>query len=649
MAKSTSLQQQLERFLRRTRRRCLTLYFVQMLAIFGCILCGTLLLLGGWQIWRGKSLGFTFPLWASLAGGAIVALVLMWRKASALHEKSLTGMLQVWAPQTQGLHTALQLSRSLRHSEPLRYSRALAEARVQQVSEALHPLSASTLVPMGNAPAWAYASFVFAFLCLGSLWVRPALIHSLFASERRNAVFADQALLEQGEMLLADLELTYVYPAYTKRPPKMMPNSDGTLRALPGTTVKLRAKALFPARKATLVLSTGKRLAMQVDKQRLSAELTLTQAGMVRVELVEPSGKIHIGPWYPVHLEKDRYPELVWLKPQKDLDVNERERVQIQFQAKDDFGLRELAVIYRNLSSKRLKQSMRKVLRVWKEHPKKAGEVLVWDLATMPFSPGDRIQYQLEVLDNDTIRGPKRTRSSKRYLTVESPTENHEKLIEFQAVLLKKMTSYLADLIERPDADKHALATLREQLQKLKRNGKNVLALFTHLQKALRQDAFARSYTLVAMATLQQRFSLRYEEQGVLLRRLQTTHMEPKTFRELYTRDQSRGVTPQEDDIHALLLLIQRQRLELIAHLRQQLSESQSRLQELLDKYKKDKKATTKSALLQEMRRIERLIEKIRERMSKLHQSINDEFVNFKAMKHKDAMDAIQRMRRNVQ
>ena len=57
-----------------------------------------------------------------------------------------------------------------------------------------------------------------------------------------------------NEPLIGDVRLTYIYPAYTGLPPRVVEGSTGDVVALQGTQVTLETKLLRSARQALLLL-----------------------------------------------------------------------------------------------------------------------------------------------------------------------------------------------------------------------------------------------------------------------------------------------------------------------------------------------------------------------------------------------------------
>lgn len=652
----TTEKQVLERFLRRVRRRCWTLGIVRGLTLLGIGICALFLLLGLW-LWLAPPPFGLESIWITASLIALAtAIFFAWRYAKQLHDEALSKALAQWAPETEGLLTALELARALHQPEHTKhFSPALAEARIQQVYQNLRYLNARQLVPSETLKPQAYTFFALAALIFGIFTLETSfssdLLRRMFFPQQNSAARVSMDI--RGELLLGDLEVRYEYPAYTGLPPKTIPNSDGTLTALKGTTIRLHGRALYDTKEAELnLIGKGEqRIAMKVgtDKRTLTAEFTLLHNGEYRIKHFDTRGQLRFSPLHTLRRINDEYPKLTLLSPKEDTEIREREKVRLVFESEDDFGLSKISIVYKNLSSKRFKKEQHFHLQEWRDMPKQKTGELIWDLATMPFTPGDRIAYQLEVLDNDTISGPKRTRSKTLHLKIFSPTEAHEKLLAKQEELLKHMTLFLGDLIERPDAQKSEVQALQRQIKQLEGTGDRILNDFLALHREMQKDPLTKPFALIAMSTLRQRFQQRHDERAAFAHRLTVSQMEPALFRSGYEELQRDEVEPQEDDVHALSLLLQRQRLDLIAQLSQQLSESQNRLRELLDKYRKNKDPQTKAALLQEMHRIERLIEQIRQRMAQLNHYLPHEYLNQAAMKHKNTLDALKKMQKHVQ
>ena len=65
----------------------------------------------------------------------------------------------------------------------------------------------------------------------------------LFGASAASVRLADATVADEPDAaVVGDISLRYVYPAYTGLEPRSVPNSDGTIIALPGTAVTVRAR-----------------------------------------------------------------------------------------------------------------------------------------------------------------------------------------------------------------------------------------------------------------------------------------------------------------------------------------------------------------------------------------------------------------------
>src|SRR5439155_3617976 len=107
---------------------------------------------------------------------------------------------------------------------------------------------------------------------------------------RELGVDRDQRLTTSAEPIVGDLRVELVYPAYSGLPPRTIAGLSGQLLALPGTVVKIDARALVPPRgSAELMVSEdgrpGEIRPVDVKGQSLKAQFTVKRAGSFRFVL----------------------------------------------------------------------------------------------------------------------------------------------------------------------------------------------------------------------------------------------------------------------------------------------------------------------------------------------------------------------------
>jgi|GEM_PF-2032968 len=654
---STLDNQTIERFLQSVKSRCRALALLQTSVNTAIALLVWGVLLGIWGTFWSPPIPLRF-MWI----GGLVLAVLYWLTRvvvayRTLKDESLSRQLEIWAPKTRGFLTALELGREYPQlqEKPL-YSEELSKARVEEVTHAIEQLKPVEFIPVETFNKRAIILFSLSVLFLLSLFLFPGntsrALYGFFYKPPKKA----KALLTNvvSELVVGDLQVTYHFPSYTQLPPRIIPNSDGNIAALKGTQVHLKAQTSFPVKKALLLLNGSQKIPFKVDSKNrsISGKFPLLKTGFYRFQIEEPNGRPHIGPTRSIELKKDAYPKIKMLSKHEEQEYQERDKIPLKFQYSDDYGISKINLIYKVLGAKGKEKIQN--LQKFKKNPKKGKGDALWDLSITALTPGDRVRFQVEVLDNDTITGPKRTRTETYYIRIFSPLKHHDKMIALQEQLLDRMTLFLGDLLEKPNPkfqNKTKLENankLRKQVALLNTRGHGIVRSFNQLQKALKTDDLAKSYVLIALENMRYRFQLRQIQREDTTERNHLLKASVPFDTAAYVNIHTEEIPQQEDDVYAFSILLNRQRLDLLQHLARKLTKAQNRLTELLDKYRQKKDPKTKAALLQEMRRIEKLIRQIQKRMRKLSRQIPDDHLNMQAFRNKSSLKQIQEMRKMI-
>ena len=126
-----------------------------------------------------------------------------------------------------------------------------------------------------------------------------------------------------------------------------------------------------------------------------------------------------------ITVKPDAYPHVqlaVVGHDEDQIEVRDQDHLDLSWHASDDFGLTELALVYRIQGAKK----KRVVLHHPADRPRDQGRT-AWDLTTLHLGPGDRVAFFLEALDDDAVSGPKRGVSKTRDLKVFSAAEHDRK------------------------------------------------------------------------------------------------------------------------------------------------------------------------------------------------------------------------------
>lgn len=152
-----------------------------------------------------------------------------------------------------------------------------------------------------------------------------------------------------------NIDVTYNFPDYTGLDPLEQPGS-GDLSALVGTTARLALTPTIPVAGGALevTLDNGDVVTVELEHVELEktdkllhASLTISQPGTYQVLLDGPNAERRpASSDYVIDPVKDQPPILTLAKPGRDLTVTPLEEVEINAEARDDFGITRLELFY---------------------------------------------------------------------------------------------------------------------------------------------------------------------------------------------------------------------------------------------------------------------------------------------------------------
>ncbi|MGC4122060.1 MAG: hypothetical protein QM765_47265 [Myxococcales bacterium] len=566
-----------------------------------------------------------------LALVALVAAALVygwqgvWRVRREVGDPSATARLlatRLDSPELRrGLLPAFELSRELAQPH-VDFSRALARAHIGQVAQ--HARRASLESALPDRPV-RLAGRVFFFAALLFL-VAIALFRGPMSRGARLVAFGQEApatkAATSAEPVTGDVELTYVYPAHTRLPSRTLPNTNGEISAPKGTQVRLKTRADREVEKAfALVGNTALPLEVQHGRD-LSGTLVVESAGSYRFRLVGARGKVLAeGPPIPIAIEEDLRPKATIVAPMADIEVDPKSRVELRYDAEDDFGVSELALLFKLPGASKAE---RVILQRSKDAPRRASGKYDWDLVAPSLSPGDTIAYYLEATDNDEVSGKKTGVSRTQYLKIFSEAEHHRKLVQKIEASWEKLVTLLADRLEsaerKPDGrtpekilggatlDSRALALAAE-----------LSDLSVSLRKEKSPDQLWRALALVS-AGLKEKATATFDARtgaANWLRRGAAVDSDPVRR---VSRALEAEIAEEEKDVLYLEALVDQQRIADLAALSKELVSKRRELADLLEKYRAAPDEAARDRLIKEIARLKERMGELMKRMAELLQ-----------------------------
>jgi hypothetical protein len=561
-------------------------------------------------------------------------------------------------------------------SRPGAPSPALVDALIDATSARLGDVDPPSLLEpaeLGRARRWAG-------LAVGANALLIALAPHLIAEGWRSLVSARPSPFDGAKLsnvpLVGDLEATLTFPAYSRRPKLLLPSSSGDVRGLPGTRVALKARVLVPAAAAELIVEPVDRgesrvIAAKLTGDQLIAELTIDHSARYRFSITQPSGEraIETAP-RAIEAEPDQAPVVQLMAPADPLDVTNLRRIELAYVIEDDFGITSAELVWeagKDKGRKPIAVGEAESRGVGSPTPVPAGRgaspvgspeattrlgapapdgaltgpprgrlqgKLTWDIAEVQVPSGGEVRYWIEAKDNDTIGGPNIGRSRELHLKVVSPRERHEETLGRQQEVAEKILRNLGGrlVLGEDQAPRDDLARqLREAVVELGTIG-----------AAFEKDPHASDALRKALSQMRERLDkLAITEQRLLPKGKPATKgsfagLDPRMVAEL------------EDDTLVLADWLDRERLEGLLDVSDEIAAHQKRLADLLAQYQRTKDPRLLDEIEREMRALDRSFAELDKHRRGMAEDVLDQYVHRSAIQTQAGTSCLDEVRRLV-
>ena len=404
-------------------------------------------------------------------------------------------------------------------------------------------------------------------------------------SDRANSALYEARVVDAPN--IGKMKLTLIPPGYTGLPEEI--KEAGHIEALKGTVVNLEAWATKEVIEGKLILDHKNQLPLDIEGDRLRGNLYVFNPGTYSLSVRDELGLENVNPvQYRIHLIPDQYPRGEIISPTEDLEVTGSEILPLFYSASDDYGLTAIRLIYQMAGTER---SI--TLKGFKDNRTAGMERFRWDLSSLALTPGDRVAYRLEVLDNDSVSGPKAGYSRTLTLRVRDEKDRVAREVERAQEIADALLDLLADHLESikdPGALAEEIASLMEKVDR-------------HLENTGAEKI--------------ERFDLRS-----LKRNLATLHRRiDRLPREAITQELERLALLAEN-------IANKTRMHEVETVAREIRNRQRRLLDALREHKGPLTPETRQAMLEELEKLKDLIAQVMEAMSKMATRLPDEFIN---------------------
>lgn len=521
------------------------------------------------------------------------------------------------------------------------YSVELAGAHINAAAGRLVGLDFSPALPYRpvRRVAGSAAAIIAATILVAVLWPIPS---------RQAAAYLLSADLIPGKaslrnleqsLPLGDFEIRYEYPAYTGWESKVVSGADGSIRAIKGTVATIRARSQPALSNARLQVDNNAIPATLADDRKIEARITMMQPGRYRIFADGKSGEKFVeSAAHTIEIIPDSYPDVEIITPATDQEVEEAGVLALEFAAKDDFGLKELSVVY-SLGGKEARVPVVSPEAGQRE----VSGAYTWDLARLDLRPGDEVRYYLEAQDNDAVSGPKKGVSRTWKISIFSPRKEHNRLVDMQWQLFDRMVALLGDdLVRKP----FQAAQTPESLGPDRAIAEGITDLVLRIEEitaGLKKDHLSDINTYTLLNNIK-------SDLKNLLNQRKDVLAEAKPSESALARRQAAEVPVLETHIIALDNELERQKVSEVMRRGDDLLETQRNISELLKKAKSgDKEAMEK--LEKELARLEQIMQEMMAALSRSKGDLPDDFINMDALKNMpgaQSMDAFEKMREAI-
>ncbi len=176
----------------------------------------------------------------------------------------------------------------------------------------------------------------------------------------------------------------------------------------------------------------------------LTGSFLVEEGGSYRFRFLDARGKaVAEGPPIPIAIEEDAFPEARITEPDHEIEVDPGAVIHVEWQADDDFGLQEVALVVKPPMADERRRVLRKPDGVRRD-----GGTLDLDLGPEGLAEGDRLSFWIEALDDDTVSGPKKGVSETRTVKIYSEAEHRRAVLDKARRALEEAVILLADRLE---------------------------------------------------------------------------------------------------------------------------------------------------------------------------------------------------------
>lgn len=449
--------------------------------------------------------------------------------------------------------------------------------------------------------------------------------------------------------VISSFEVTVSPPSYSGLP-EIKQKDNGNITSLRGSRVSISLRSSKKLKGAKIIFDDSTDINFKTSDEFANASFKITKDNSYRIIVTDENGSQNDAPiTYSIKTLHDAYPGIDVISPNKNINLENDNRVPLLVKINDDYGFSKLMLHYQ-LSASRYEHPWEEYKKIELNINKKFKELdvdYVWNLTQLNLAVEDVVTYYFEVFDNDTFGGPKSAKSNTFLVRVPSLDEILTKADDVHTEAetdLKEIFKEAADLkkdLEKIDQslkqdkkeitweEKQQIEDALDKFEKLQEKADEIGDKIEQMQNELQKNDLLSKETLEKYMELQKLFDeLSSEEMKQAMERMQ------KNLESLIrqnTQNQMQNLKLDEEkfkqSIERTMELLKRVQVE------QKINEMLKRTEKLNLKQEEIKKQTEQSdlnkqdennQLQKQQEQVSQNLKKFEEEMKKLEEMMKD-------------------------
>ena len=400
-------------------------------------------------------------------------------------------------------------------------------------------------------------------------------------------------------------QLKLNYPKYTQLSPQVLGENLGDVATLIGTMVHFEGDANQPIASARLVFKESDPVKLTISEgKRLSGSFIVQRSEKYHIELIDVDNILNSQPIaYTIHAIEDAEPQIEIVAPGKDVVLDDSMIISLQLDAKDDYGVEKIQLVYRVEGTD---DDVVVPLKMWNPTDTPVFIEFPWDIDPIGLYPGDIISYHAEAIDADNVSGPNIGKSniySIRFPTLaelydavefeqEGEMQGLEALHDAQAEQTA-ITDELLDKIRKSQEltlkDEKLMERVLETQKEIEKTAKDLIEEMKQTTEQMQKQQLFDIQTIEKFQELQELMNQALsEEHKELLRKLaeaiemqELSEQEQKLMEANFNQERFLQQLDRLKDLYKQMII--QQKLEAAVNQTKELAERQERLMEQLE------------------------------------------------------------------